>query len=308
LRIIFFLASILRSDNTKKFRWKHILTTFAGFLLPLHKTVKKKPVYTFLRYLFHICLVIVPVFLSGHIVLWEMSWLELSWPSIPDGWADWMTIIFIALSVFFLLRHLFFSSLRRDSKLADYFLILSGLATFLSGYLLAHDTLASISLLNDNLYALHILCGETLLITAVFLFLRSRLDKKKCTGCAACESECPTGTLKSKDQGAERIFVYSHYLCISCGACINACPENAAQLRHNLNLKRFFQIFTKQTIRTVKLKECERCGKLFAPVPQLDKVNELITDEHIYHCPSCKKINSAQTFRSLIPWLKKPQS
>jgi len=45
----------------------------------------KKPIYAVVRYIFHICLIAVPVWLSGHIALWEESRFELNWRALPDA-------------------------------------------------------------------------------------------------------------------------------------------------------------------------------------------------------------------------------
>jgi ferredoxin len=146
------------------------------------------------------------------------------------------------------------------------------------------------------------LSGEAMIIMAVFLFCRTRLNTQKCTGCAACEVSCPTGTLESTDEGKFRIFKYSHYQCICCGSCVNACPEDAAELRHEISPKRFFQIVPKLEIRTVELQACDRCGVHFAPEPQMDKISKTFADDYLRFCPQCRKTNMGDFYRRLSPW------
>lgn len=307
-RIVFSFTTAIRSDRFKRFKWKHLAATLGRSLLPYHRAFKKKPLYTILRYIFHICLFAVPVFFYGHIVLWESSWLQLSWQSIPDVLADWMTIVFILLSLFFLFRRLFISRLRQNSKAGDYLLLAAGILAFLSGYFLTHGTLDSIPFFLRHMQTLHIFFGEVMIVTALFLFLRSRLDRERCTGCAACESSCPTGTLEYRDKGRNRIFSYSHYQCICCGACVEACPEDAAEIKHQVGFNPFFQVKQKKPIRTVALQPCRRCGTLFVPENQLTKISELITDDYAGLCSRCKMVNTADTFHQLSPWIKKPQT
>lgn len=302
-RIFFFLFSIFSSHKYKDLGWRFILTTVGRLFVPLHKAVLKKPIYTVLRYIFHICMILVPVGLSGHIVLWESSSIELSLPALPDAPAEWMTIIFIILAVVFLVRRIIFPGIRRQSSAFDYIFIIICLLPFLSGYFLAHGTLDGIAFFADNMLSIHILSGCVMMVTVVFLFLRTRLDIEKCTGCAACELDCPTGTLESCDEGNRRIFSYSHYECISCGTCINVCPEDAAGLRHEIGLKQFFRVLKKQEIREVELKVCQKCGAFFAPEPQLHRLGKTIDEDYIYFCPRCKKRNYADTFRQKSPWV-----
>jgi len=65
----------------------------------------KKPIYAVVRYIFHICLIAVPVWLAGHIALWEESRFELNWRALPDAWADWMTLLLLGLAIYFLISH-----------------------------------------------------------------------------------------------------------------------------------------------------------------------------------------------------------
>lgn len=306
-RFFFFLVSIFKSKKNEpgRFNWQFVLSSVGRFFFPLHKAIIKKPIYTILRYIFHICLILVPLGLDGHITLWEASSLELSWPALPDNLADGMTLVFIVLGLLFLVRRIILPEIRRKSSLIDYIFIIICLLPFLSGYFLAHGTLDSISFFADNMFSIHILSSCVMIITAVFLFLRSRLDIKKCTGCAACEMNCPTGTLDYIDKGRQRIFNYSHYQCISCGECINTCPEDAAELRHEIGLLKFFRVLKKQEIRAVELEACRQCGAFFAPEPQIESIAKTIEEDYLHFCPKCKKANYADTFRSMLPWTKR---
>ncbi|OGF58822.1 MAG: hypothetical protein A2Y62_10075 [Candidatus Fischerbacteria bacterium RBG_13_37_8] len=305
IRFIFFIFSIFKTEKFKSTGWIFIFNAMGRFLFPFHKTFIKKPIYAILRYIFHLCMIIVPAGLYGHIIWWNSSRFELSWPSIPDSLADWMTVLFIVLGIVFLLRRMIFTDIRRKSSLFDYLFIIICLLPFLSGYFLAQGTLDSISFFNKNMFAIHILTGCIMMLMVTVLFLRSRLDIKKCTGCAACELNCPTGTLESFDRRIHRHFIYAHYQCIACGSCIKACPENAAELRHELSFTLFFQILKKQEIRTVELKRCQKCNNVYVPEPQLDKIFKTISDDYIYLCPRCRKVNHANIFRKMSPWANK---
>jgi len=301
-RLFFFSYSIVRNGKEKDAGWGYRAAIFARFSLPFHKGVFKKPLYALLRYAFHACLFIVPIWLSGHIVLWSESRFEWEWAALPDAWADGMTLLLLALAAYFLLRRIVSRGSRNEAVPSDYILIIVAALPFMTGYFLSHGTLDGIAFLGENMQIIHVLSAQAMILVAVVLFCRTRLNKAKCTGCASCELSCPTGTLESKDVGNLRIFNYSHYQCICCGACVGACPEAAADLRHEISLKRYYQIVPKQEIRTVELKGCRRCGALFVPEPLYDKVARSFTDDYLHFCPLCRKANIGDIHRRLSPW------
>lgn len=301
-RLVFCVRAVIKSGGGRDFRWKYSLTTFVRLLFPLHNAFTKRPLYATLRYVFHICLFAVPIWLSGHIFMWEESRFEWEWTALPDEWADWMTLLLLFLATFFFLRRIVLRDVRRASSVSDYFFIVMTALPFMTGYFLSHGTLDHIPFLGDNMWIIHILSGEAMMIMVAFQFLRTRLSVAKCTGCAACELSCPTGTLESNDGDGQRVFTYSHYQCICCGSCMKTCPEKAAELRHEISFTRFYQIIAKKEIHAVELKECERCGARFAPVPQLDKLGQTSNGDYLRFCPRCRKVNQGEVLRRLSPW------
>ncbi len=288
IRIAFFLSTIIRSSHNKKFKWGYIAASVVRACLPFHKAIIRKPVYVVLRYVFHICLIVVPVWLSGHIGLWEESRFEWYWEAMPDTWADRLTLLVIGIAAFFLARRLFVPEIRRNSTLSDYVLILIAALPFLTGYLFTYGTLDSVAFFEYHMETIHAPSAALLMIPAVFLFYKTRLNVETCTGCQACEIACPTGTLMSSDEGKFRIFSYLHYQCICCGACVRICPEEAASLRHEIMFGRFFQLFSRREIRSVALAMCKGCGALFAPEHQMKEVSQLIPAEYTPNCPKCR--------------------
>ena len=170
IRAALFLVVSNKKDKIiyQHFRLKYVLLTFARWLLPLNKDIVKNPVFTILGYIFHICLLIVPLWFSGHIILWEESRFEWYWASIPDGLANWMTLIFLAIALFFLLRRIFSANIRLISGAADYILLIVTALPFITGYLLTNGTLDNIGFLGDNLTLIHMLSGELMLILIPF--------------------------------------------------------------------------------------------------------------------------------------------
>ncbi|MBW2370860.1 MAG: hypothetical protein JRH15_23575, partial [Deltaproteobacteria bacterium] len=125
-------------------------------------------------------------------------------------------------------------------------------------------------LFDQYMWTIHILSGEVMLMTSVFLFCTVRFNIEGCTGCAACTLNCPTTTLDAQDKGTLRLLNYAHYQCVCCGECVNICPEDSVQLRHEIGLRRLFQVGSRAE-RNVELEKCEICGAPFAPIPQIER-------------------------------------
>lgn len=301
IRLIFFMISIFKNRMTIKDKGNDIPIIFARFLVPFHNAAAKKPVYSALRYLFHFCLFVVPIWLAGHITLWEESTLEWSWFALPGRLADIMTIVCIILAAFFIFRHVIVREVREKTSIADFIIIVIAGLPFLTGYFLAHGTLDKVDFFANNIWTIHILSGELMIFTTVFLFCRTRLNALKCTGCASCSLSCPTNTLETEDIGKSRTFNYSHYQCICCASCVDTCPEGAAELRHEISLYKFFRPFLKYELRTVEMEACAKCGALFVPEPLMDKIHNTFTDDYLKYCSYCRKDNIKDYFKRIAP-------
>jgi ferredoxin len=292
-RIFFFIVSIFRRRTFSRHNIWQRFFTLVGALIPFHRAILKKPVYAAIRYAFHACLFIVPVWFSGHVYQWEESRFEWYWTPLPDAWADWMTLVVLAACAFFLTRRIVLKN-RLDAGISDFVLILITGLPFLTGYFLTHGTLDSIPFFENYLWYFHVISGEIMLAMIIFLFCRTRLNKETCVGCAACVENCPTETLEFYDKDALRFFKYSHYQCICCGSCVNVCPENAATLSHAISIKHFLRVFSKDVIRNVDLATCETCGVTIAPTLQMGKLEGILSANDVEmallnYCDRCKK-------------------
>lgn len=304
IRSLFFVVNIFRSRPFSRRSVLNRFVTLFGVFAPFHRAVLKKPGYTTIRYAFHACIFIVPIWFSGHVSLWEESRFEWYWTPLPDEWADRITLFVLITCAFFIGRHIISKEQRLNAKISDFLLILITGLPFLSGYFLTHGNLNSIPFFDTYLWYIHVISGEIMLVMIVFLFCRTHLRKETCVGCAACVENCPTETLEFYDKDALRVFRYSQYQCICCASCVNVCPENAATLRHAISIQHFFRMLSKDVIRDVDLARCERCGVTIAPKLQTAKLESILTANDIEmaflnYCERCKKMIGHN--RDLLP-------
>jgi nitrate reductase gamma subunit len=132
-------------------------------LVPFASTyMRSRPVFTAVAFVFHICLLVLPIFLLAHTILWYESWQLLLW-SLPDQLADAMAILVIAAGLFFLIRRVSVSEVRSVTRTSDILLVVLVLSPFLTGFLAAHQIGPYRPML-----ILHILSGEGLIVAIPF--------------------------------------------------------------------------------------------------------------------------------------------
>jgi ferredoxin len=270
LRLGLFVAVTI--DKRRQGGQISVANSATRLIFPFHEALQKYPVYTMLRYVFHLSLFILPIWFAGHVSVLEMSFLGWSWAALPDGVADAFTFFVIAMCIVFGVRRLLLPNVRKRSCVFDGVFIFFCMLPYLSGYLLAHGTLDGIRFFYRNLYLIHILSSCLMLSGVVFLFVKARMNADACVGCGACEASCPTGSITSYVDGIHRVFNYSQFRCVACGECVNVCPESAAELRHELGFGRIFKAFKDSPIRSVELSKCRSCGMRFSPEPQVVKL------------------------------------
>jgi nitrate reductase gamma subunit len=132
-------------------------------LLPFGSTtMRKQPLFTIVTFLFHLCVVSLPIFLLAHIVLWYESWGILWW-SLPDMLADAMTLWVMLACLYFIVRRLFVPEVKQVSRPGDFVLLITILLIFLSGFLAYHQWGPYRPIL-----ILHVISSEILLMALPF--------------------------------------------------------------------------------------------------------------------------------------------
>jgi nitrate reductase gamma subunit len=142
---------------------RNALRSILHGVLPFGSTyMRKQPVFTMITFIFHLCLITLPLFLLAHIVLWYESW-EIMWWSLPDVWADIMAIFVILSCVYFFTRRFSIPEVKNVTRRSDYLFLIIVMLPFLTGFLAFHQWGPYRPIL-----ILHVLSGEILLITIPF--------------------------------------------------------------------------------------------------------------------------------------------
>ncbi len=150
--------------------WKYSLRSIFHWIIPFASVnMQKHPFMTLVTFTFHICLVMTPVFLLSHAVLWDESWNIQLW-SLPDTVADVMTLAVIGCCVFFGVRRIKLPEVRYLTCTSDYVLLGMVAAPFVTGFVAYHQWIDY-----PFFMVLHILSGEILLMAIPFTRLSHML-------------------------------------------------------------------------------------------------------------------------------------
>ena len=79
-------------------------------------SMRNQPIFISAFFFFHICLLGVPLFLNAHNLLWDEAFGVSLW-SMPDSWADTLTIVFLVCAAFLLVRRLVRPEVRISDRL-----------------------------------------------------------------------------------------------------------------------------------------------------------------------------------------------
>ncbi|MBW1850127.1 MAG: nitrate reductase [Deltaproteobacteria bacterium] len=150
--------------------WRYGLRSILHWIIPFgSEGWRSHPAMTIVTFAFHICLIIIPVFLLSHIILWDEAW-NVSWPSLPDSVADAMTLVVIASCIFFLIRRLTSPEVKFVTSVSDYVILAIVAAPFITGFLAYHQWVEY-----QLIAILHILSGEIMLMAIPFTRLSHML-------------------------------------------------------------------------------------------------------------------------------------
>ena len=150
--------------------WKYSLRSIFHWIIPFGTVNwRRHPVLTVVTFVFHLGLVIAPIFLLSHVILLDEA-LNLSWWTLPDAWADVLTVVVIIGCVFFLVRRLTQPEVRFVTSASDFVILTIVAAPFITGFIAYHQWIDY-----PVMMVLHVVAGEVLLVAIPFTRLSHML-------------------------------------------------------------------------------------------------------------------------------------
>lgn len=156
------LMTASRRGLPADFRAGWALASIVRFLLPLNRTARSSPWSTLAGFGLHIPLLVVGFLLSAHVVMLELRF-GLSWPTIPDAWADGLTVLALASLAFLAGKRLLHPSLKGLTEGKDLAILILVALPLLTGFA-ARMQWGNYPLM----LVLHILSAHAVLLAAPF--------------------------------------------------------------------------------------------------------------------------------------------
>ena len=150
--------------------WKYSLRSIFHWIIPFGTVNwRRHPILTVVTFVFHIGLIIVPIFLLAHVILLDEA-LNLSWWTLPDTWADVLTVVVIIGCVFFLVRRLTQPEVKFVTYASDFVVLAVVAAPFITGFIAYHQWIDY-----PVMMVLHVVAGEVMLVAIPFTRLSHML-------------------------------------------------------------------------------------------------------------------------------------
>lgn len=122
----------------------------------------RSPLFALTTIVFHTLLFLLPIVAVGHSVLLD-DYFGFRLPTWSESTVDTLTLVFIALFLFFLIRRIAVAKVRSVTTYRDYVALLATGAPFVTGWLAFHQVFDY-----QILLYLHIIAGELMLIAVPF--------------------------------------------------------------------------------------------------------------------------------------------
>ncbi len=151
--------------NGRTVPWGAVFWASLKALRPLPRGEHARGLFSVTSIVFHVSIIITPLFLAGHILLWKRG-LGVSWPAMGNVAADGLSLVAVASVVLLLLLRVGSRTARAISRPQDYLLLVLIAVPFVSGLLAMHPHYNPFSY--DGVMLVHVLAGNLVLMLIPF--------------------------------------------------------------------------------------------------------------------------------------------
>ena len=150
--------------NDRKLPVKALVLATLKWLFPF-KQLNNRLAYSITSVLFHVGLILTPLFLGAHILLWKRG-IGIGWPGLTQGLADTLTILTIAAGIGLIIGRAANPFSRQISRFQDFALPPLLIVPFICGFLAMHPAINPIPY--NAAMLIHVLSGDLIFILIPF--------------------------------------------------------------------------------------------------------------------------------------------
>jgi nitrate reductase gamma subunit len=154
-----------RRAGDKNMPWNLIFSRTVEWVVPVRRIFNNRPLYSIFSILFHVGLLLVPIFLFAHVQLWKNA-IGVSWFTLPKSLADILTVTTIVFGLALLIGRIATKASNFISRKQDYLWPILLVIPFITGFVCAN---LSVSPAGYQFFILiHILSGELIFVLIPF--------------------------------------------------------------------------------------------------------------------------------------------
>jgi len=154
-----------RRAGDKQIPWKLVVIRTFEWLVPVKRVAHQRPIYSILSILFHIGLLLVPIFLFAHVRLWELA-IGFAWPTLPKIVADILTVSTVLTGILLFVGRVASKASSFISRKQDKLWPLVLIVPFTTGFVCANIT-TSLAVYNVSML-IHVLSAEMIFLLLPF--------------------------------------------------------------------------------------------------------------------------------------------
>jgi len=154
-----------RRNPDKMVNWREVRRQTLAWLFPVNRLWRARPVYSTLSFLFHIGMLLVPVFLAAHVLLWRRA-LGLVWPSLPQRLSNYLTLLVVVTGMGLFVGRVADRGARRLSRAQDLAWPPLLIVPFITGYVCSNASLGARAY--EAMMLVHVYSADLILVLLPF--------------------------------------------------------------------------------------------------------------------------------------------
>jgi nitrate reductase gamma subunit len=136
-----------------------VLSNTMKWLVPIGR-LRNRWLYSLTTLLFHVGVILVPLFLAGHIALWDKA-LGIRWPALPNTVSTILTMVVLGTVLAVVIQRVGARDSRALGRFQDYAIPLFIAVPFLTGFLVMHPAWNPFG--RDSTLLVHVLSADLLI-------------------------------------------------------------------------------------------------------------------------------------------------